>query len=180
MQEYTIKQVSKQEPKRYEGKYGVTLYHKVRFEGSDEVVEIGRKENHRPKEGDKLYGTIEDTEYGKKFKAERKPFTSSAKPMRDDSAIQAQFAIKTAVAFLEKNDKATLDTVEQYAKDIFAMIGRVKASNSESSNPSLKAQWDKTIEAKNEDKPIPNDKVPLEAYKNIGLDTEVNLDDIPF
>ena len=179
-QEYTIKQVSQQEPKRYEGKYGVTLYYKVRFEGSDETVEIGRKEGNPPKEGDRLYGQIEETEYGQKFKAERRPFEAHRagnKPLRDDSAIQAQFAIKTAVAYLDNDEQATLDTVEQYAKDFFAMIERVKNSTQK---PSLKQQWDKTLEAKNEDKPIPNDEVPLEAYEDIGLDTEVDLNNIPF
>lgn len=172
-QNYTIKQVSQQEPKRYEGKFGVTYYHKVRFEGSDEVIEIGRKEGNDPKVGEQLYGTIEDTEYGKKFKAEKNPngYSGGGKSTKDEAAIKAMWAIGQAVSTVDKFDPSV---VLQVATTLYDMIEDVK--NHTPAKPSLKEQWNNTLASK--------DTPPVEAYKDVvaevDTDEEINLDDIPF
>lgn len=180
-QEYTIKQVSSQEPKRYEGKFGVTLYHNVRFEGSDEIVSIGRKEGNAPKAGEKVYGTVTENEYGKSFKSEKNPNNSygGSKYTRDDNAIRAQWAIGQAIALFAQSpsDKVDLEVLEANATRLYVMVDRVKTSNV-SESPTLKEQWNKTLGAKTEVKS--SDTPPVDAYDDITEDTEINMDDIPF
>ncbi len=158
--EYKIKQVSQQEPKRYEGQYGVTLYYKVRFEGSEDVIEIGRKEDNPPKVGEQLYGTVTSGQYGNKFKSEKKPFnqSSGSKYTRDDSAIQSQWAIGQSVQLAIAGGKPDLETIEAEAKKLFAMIERVKTGQATKEEANQEA-----IAALIEDK----------------IDEPFNLDDLP-
>lgn len=144
---YTIKAVKK-DPKEWESKYGPMKTWLIQVEGNGEPVQLNKKaESPAPEVGEPLYGTITETEYGQKFKSERLPYTGggggkSYQP-RDDEAIKAQWAIGQAVQlYVTQRDEinATLkDTgqmmsdmeyVEGQAKELFAMIDRVKESKS--------------------------------------------------
>lgn len=89
--------------------------------------------------GQKKYGVVET--YETKKGATRTRFVRKDKPQdapsaggrtwqpRDDSAIQAQWAIGQAVAVTNLTEKSgDYEIIEQYAKEFFAMIDRVKRS----------------------------------------------------
>lgn len=178
-QEYKVTKVSTQEPKVYEGQYGTTYYIKVMLEGVDEPVEIGKKSPDALKQGDTVYGTVTDGQYGKKFKAEKKPFgqPGGSKYNRDDAAIRAQWAIGQSVGWFSTRktvDEHLNERIEELAKVFYAMVDRVKGSVSESP----KTDWVKP-EVREKLQPK-EDTPPVDAYDNINEDTEINLDDIPF
>lgn len=68
--EYKITAVS-ENVKTYESKYGQMKEYKVKLEGVAEAVSINQKDSSpAPVVGSTLTGSIQDTEYGKKFKKE--------------------------------------------------------------------------------------------------------------
>lgn len=69
MAEYKI--VSAVKTGEYESKFGTMHKYAVQFEGEADGVEISQKPTTpAPKAGDSLTGTIENTQYGKRFKKE--------------------------------------------------------------------------------------------------------------
>lgn len=140
--QYIIEKVSNNPPKEWTGGFGPMVTYKVIFQGGPDVIEINKKpDSVPPKAGDTLDGTIEGTEYGKRFKAVSKqygqygaqskqsaPSTSSYQP-RDDNAIKAQFAIKAAIQFASmSNLPSNFTDIEDYAKAIYNMVDRVKGA----------------------------------------------------
>src|SRR5881396_458783 len=80
--------------------------YKVMLEGEDDPVDINRKPGNAPAAGELLTGTIEDSDFGKKFKPERKPFTPGGAP-KDTAEIKAEWAIGQANAYLStEKDKS--------------------------------------------------------------------------
>lgn len=132
MAEYTITKVSGQPPrvwsftdKRTGANVPMETY-KVMIEGEDEPIDINRKPGNPPRDGEVLVGTLEDSDFGKKFKSERKPFTPGAGGFRDQPDIKAQWAIRQAVA-IELSDKPVdMASVEVNARELFEMTERVK------------------------------------------------------
>ena len=180
--EYKIVQVSQQEPKIYEGKYGTTYYIKVKLEGINDPIEIGKKSPNALKVGDTVYGTITDTEYGKKFKAEKNPgnYSGGGKPTQDNTTMYVSYAKDLfVVMYTQDQGKINLELYEQYIKLIGLSGKALKQSVETEQKPSLKEQWDK-VRSDKEDKRIPNEDIPVEAYEDINMETEINLDDIPF
>lgn len=121
--------------------YGI--FYSVKFEG-DADTHLWQAKT-APQSGERVYGHIEKTKSGKttKFKrakkedipteASRGQSTSPAKKEwqpRDDDAIRAQFAIKTAVMLVSGKEVVTVPAIENWAKEIYAMVDRVKGSNS--------------------------------------------------
>lgn len=101
----------------------------------------------QPSNGDVLYGHIEDYETRagntrQRFRrVERpqetpKPFIGNkpAYQPRDDSAIQAQWALNQAREWVQYNAGSDTTVILEYAKEFFGMIDQVKASKQEPSS----------------------------------------------
>lgn len=164
-QAYKIKAV-RSKAKDWESKFGPMKTYLIQLEGNGEPVQINKKaDSPAPQVGDELFGDIEQSEYGQKFKAAQKPFASTAKKdwqPRDDKAIQAQWAIGQSTQMAIAMNVFEMATIEDMAKSYFAMIDRVKAGTAGSTQGSTK--------------PV------TEAENAIDLNTDqpINLDDIPF
>lgn len=136
MSDYTINRVSIHPPrtwsftdKRTGGVVQMETY-KVMLDGIDEPVDVNRKPGKFPVPLEVLTGTLEDSDFGKKFKPERKPFTPGGVG-KDQDLIQAEWAIGQAVAWLSNSkpdpDDDDMSKVESLAHEFFAMALRVKA-----------------------------------------------------
>lgn len=183
--EYTIQQVSERPPRAWsftnkQTNQEVKLEaYKVMLSGVPDVVEVNKPAGTKPQVGDVLTGTLEDSDFGKKFKAEKKQFTGGRgnyQP-RDDASIKAQFAIKTAVQAYGKLDiqagvinPRQLDDIEALANELYVMVDRVKNYKTDSQEP------------------LPDRPGDIQANGGFGQDQVVadfpdepiNLDDIPF
>lgn len=62
-QEYTITKISEDEPREWKGEFGTVYYIKVKLEGHNKPVTIGKKSPDALKVGDKVFGDIKPTEY---------------------------------------------------------------------------------------------------------------------
>lgn len=178
MSEYRITQVSGQPPREYYNeKFSSTTYYiKVKLEGHDRPVSIGKKSPDALKAGDTVYGNIVPTDPSKfdadNFKAERpaeRPQEGSGSrgyQPRDDMAIRAQWAIGQAVqtiAYLSpKAQDEWTATVERRAKEFYAMVDRVK-----NSSPITQKSVKKVFK-------------PDEVVADFDEEAPINLDDIPF
>lgn len=134
----------KSQAKDWDSKYGPMKTYLVQFEGNGEPVQINKKaDSPVPQVGEEVYGTIQETEYGQKFKSE-KQFNGGFKGQpKDEAAIKAMWAIGQAVSTVQNFDDPARDViglVENRAKDFFAMVDRVKGS-SESISPKEQNQY---------------------------------------
>lgn len=184
-EEYTIVAVGKT-VKDWENSYGKFRSYLVQVEGNGEPVAINKKaESDPPVKGDKIFGKIETTEYGQKFKSQKKPFSGGYQ--RDDAAIKAQWAIGQAVQLyglqLEGIKEAGLQDVEyleKQAKELFAMVDRVK-SGEPAKTPAR--DWGSVGKPKDTVAPVdPNisDAELKERLESQQFDEPINLEDIPF
>lgn len=191
MSEYTIAKVSSQPPREWsfaDKKTGSAVAmetYKVMLKGEDEPVEINRKPGNQPAVGELLSGTIESNEYGRKFKAERKPFTPSPS-YKDTGEIKAEWSIGQAVNWLgsHTSEASDLTDVEPLARDFFHMVERIKTStaNLQEGAGFLKARA--AVEAMKARQPSTSQKVEevtdlLDVVYDVSEDP-INLDDIPF
>lgn len=179
MGEYKITRVSSQPPREWSfadrktGNDVPMLTYKVMIEGQEEAVDVNRKaEGDAPKAGDVLSGTLEQTDFGYKFKPERKPFTPGG---RDTTEIRAQMSIKEANRWIanDPNSKHTMEELESTAKQIYSMVDRVKGSSSapvteQSGYEKAKSAAEKIKKTFSDGSPVTDDDAPI------------NLDDIPF
>lgn len=178
-QELTVRSWKAWEDRESDGdvlrdKYGNIQGSIVFEEHSGEQVDARFKEQPNP--GDKKYGVIEDyqTKSGKtRTKFSRKDRPEANQPSysgggnsngkswtpRDDSAIQAQWAINQAREYIQfqLGDKASLTEILATAKLFYGMIEQVKGSDA-------KAEPEFT------EKDVPT----------FDVDDTPNLDDIPF
>lgn len=163
MQDHTISAVSPK-TKTWSSQYGEMITYHVKLNDDDQVVQLNKKQDSpTPKIGDQVYGEIQDTEYGQKFKAAKKPFTPN-KPgySRDDSAIRAQWAIGQSMTHHNGAEQLSLTDIEATATALYLMVDRVKVA-------------DPTMIAKQEVKPAKD-----VVHTNIDMDAPINLEDIPF
>lgn len=179
-QEYKVTAVSPK-TKEWSSQYGDMITYYVKVDTEADAVQVNKKAGgNAPQVGDELYGTITSTEYGLKFKGEKKPFSPGGKSNyqpRDDESIKAQFAIKTAArmapSFVEKTGDLE-SWIEIEAKKLFAMVDRVKSSEPKSGYDTFK-QAGEAVKAKQE-QPVSNEEV--DSLINSG--EEISLADIPF
>jgi hypothetical protein len=180
MADFRVTRVSAKEPRSWsfkDSKTGAAIpmeTYNVMVEGESEPVEVNRKPGDKPAVGEVLTGSLETTEYGKRFKKERKPFTPGSFQPKDEAAIKAMWSIGQAVTFVGFHpDEAMITDIEPLARDLFAMVDRVKTG--EPSGFQKAAAVAEKIKAKN----------PIADLEEVGLpgsveDEKVNLDDIPF
>jgi hypothetical protein len=178
MSEFKITRVSMQEPRAWkftDKRTGEDVHmetHKVMFGGVDEPVQINRKPGNPPRTGEVLAGSIEDSEYGKKFKADPKPRPAFAP--KDTGEIKAQMAVKAAANLWSSKDWL-LGDIEKTASALFAMVERVKTGTSASVPQQAQSGYEKakaTVEAI-------KTKQPVDEIFEV-TDDPVNYDDIPF
>jgi hypothetical protein len=141
MAEYRITKVSQQPPREWSNPKGGTIYYiKVKLQGHDKPVEIGKKSPDSLHAGVVVHGTIEPTEFpADKFKADLLPQPGYGgggnRQPKDEAAIRAQMSIKAAIQALPQADvtgdnSRYLAAVEELATAIFSMVDRVKNSGS--------------------------------------------------
>lgn len=187
---YKITRVSSQPPREhYSQKYNSTTYYiKVMLEGHDRPVSIGKRAPDALKVGDTVYGTILPTAYdADNFKLEgNKPFA----PSKDTGEIKAEWAIGQAVTLfmpqMTAQNRPYFGEIEEYAKELFLMVERVKNSTdttvvaSQTGYEKAKA----TAEAIKTKQPSPSDGLKAfmadDGVIDVTGDEEINLDDIPF
>jgi hypothetical protein len=84
----------------FKTQYGEMLKYTVQFEGSEDWVQINQKpDSPAPKVGDTLEGTIETTQYGKRFKKAQGPGGFTGGRQNDPEtrgSIERQSALKVA------------------------------------------------------------------------------------
>lgn len=177
MADYTITRVSAKQPrswsftdKKTNEQVQMETYN-VMVEGESEAVEVNRKPGDKPVTGEVLTGSLETTEYGRRFKKERQPYTPSkgGYQPKDEAAIKAMWSISQAIAWLgEFESGSDVTDIEPVALDLFNMVDRVKTG-----------QPSGYLKAKEVAKQI---KTHAEVDKVYGLkdEDEINLDDIPF
>lgn len=176
-QDFKIEQVSSRAPEEFNTAYGTLEKYRIMLPGYSEAITINKKPGNRPKAGDVIYGTVENTTYGLKFNSESRPeyagkdskqSTSRASYQpRDDKAIQAQFAIKAAIATVVPSyEKGTVPAdaeIESWAHDYMAMIERVKIGSDpapypESDSPPPDVRSDGTYPEPGDRDWVPDDK----------------------
>lgn len=154
----------------------------VAFEGISEPVKWVVKDPTRLVVGDSYFGEVNEvtSKAGKPYRRFKKVSQEETNPgksytgstqkkewqPRDDSAIQAQWAIGQAVQLIgskitANKDGADLEPIEACAKRFFAMIDRVKNSPTENGSK----------EDRDED---------AEMHRLAAMSEEINLDDIPY
>lgn len=186
---YKITRVSSQPPREhYSQKYNSTTYYiKVMLEGHDRPVSIGKRAPDALKVGDTVYGTILPTAYdADNFKLEgNKPFA----PPKDTNEIKAEWAIGQAVTLYmpqkTAENRPDFEEIELYAKEVYRMVDRVKASQpspapSQSGYEKAKAQAEaiKTRQPSSSDGS--NGFITDDGMVDVTGDEVINLDDIPF
>lgn len=181
-QQYKVTQVVERD--KWGNDFGEFQTYAVKFEDSEEWVKWNRKlkdgKVEAPKVGDEVFGKIE----GGKFSLEKKDGFSS--PRRDftprpdhHEEIKAQWAIGQSLSKFEQNcyqamgaDRQTLlDNIEDFAKELYAMVDKVKGTQSTTSG----YEKAKQTRAKLDDEP----EEPDEVITDIG-DEPIDLKDIPF
>lgn len=153
----------------------------VAFEGISEPVKWVVKDPSRLVVGDSYFGEVNEvtSKAGKPYRRFKKVSQEETNPgksytgstqkkewqPRDDSAIQAQWAIGQAMSFFtaKSNGKQIAEPeVEEMAKRLFAMIDRVK-------------QGTPTENGSKEDR-----DEDAEMHRLAAMSEEINLDDIPY
>lgn len=156
-QEYKIAAVSPQ-TKSWSSQHGEFITYYIKVEGDDEPVQLNKKSGSpKPQVGEELYGSINTSEYGKKFKSEKRPFNKDNPDKQNQ--IKAQWAIGQAKDWVLQTTQ-DFGEIERTAAQFFAMVDRIKTS-----------QLPTTIKS----------TVVTETKKDVVVDPdEINLDDIPF
>lgn len=122
---YKIKAV-KPEPKQWSSQYGPMLTYTVLFEGREIPTEINKKQDSpAPKVGDEVFGDINRTEYGDKFKSQQKPFSGGGggaksfggKPQADPYTMFLSYVKDIAVALVNTKTYTT-DKLNEIATDV--------------------------------------------------------------
>lgn len=127
---YVIKQV-REKPKEWDSAYGPMLTYLIQVEGNGEPVSINKKpESPAPQIGDELYGTIEETKFGQKFKSAPKPFGGSS-PRREyhdnSDGMRQGMCINNAANFVTAHAPETIEAadwaqmVHDYASELYLL-----------------------------------------------------------
>jgi hypothetical protein len=118
-------------PKEWESKYGTMVTYKVKFEGSDDIVDVNRKQTSpAPKVGEVLTGAIESTDFGKKFKAAPKQFGGKLgyqkSPEERDGIFRCNALNNAVMAAPTVLPKANADAVLDLADKFYSWLRNEK------------------------------------------------------
>ena len=151
----------------YESKFGQMYKYTVQLEGEAEAVELSQKPS-TPAPSGEIEGTIEDTQYGRKFRKEKPAFSGSSKndPSVQKSIIR-QNALTNAVNYCiaksaqdkeyELSGKHVIEVATYFAKY---------------------SQGEVTVVTESKPKEPKEEPLPPEPEKE--EEEEINLDDMPF
>lgn len=115
--------------------HGSFTVYKMQLAGVEGLVEVLQKPE-TPAPTGTISGTITDSQYGKKFKKDQGTSGGRGGYARDDNAIRAQWAIGQAVQVtLLSKTPDDQGAIEGLAKDLYAMVDRVKDSNKVAADP---------------------------------------------
>jgi hypothetical protein len=168
----------------WSNEFGKYQTYAVQFDDKNDWIKWNKKfkdgKVEAPKEGDEVFGVVENGKFSLAKKDYAFGSTKNTKPdwqPRDDDRIVAQWAIGQAVN-IYVNDKFLQDSradfepsVELWAKKLYAMVDRVKSGSDGSTTSQLPTQAEKPQQAA-----LPKEDV---VVMDIG-DEPINLDDIPF
>lgn len=175
--QYKVTKVSEETPKEWGEGTNKTYYIKVKVDGHDKPISVGKKSPNALSVGDELNGTITPTEYDTdKFKPEPKAFTPGVKtedPAKQDSIIR-QSSMKASIDLVVA-DKIELKELFEQAEKIVAWVKNEPKSGLEKAREtaeSLKPVVDQAKDAKSE--------ADAMFGKTEEIEGEINLDDIPF
>lgn len=170
--EYTI--VTSMKTGSFQGKFGETYKYGVLFDGEIDAVEVNQKpETPAPKAGDKLSGTIEVTQYGRRFKKESTgTFGAKSDPVRQES-IEWQSARRDAVDYCIAKSRLLFD------------LGKKKEAEEELTGKHI---FEVTYYFKGVDKvkePVKNEVVSakqeeMEDRNDDSAKNEIDISEIPF
>lgn len=146
--------------------------YKVMVDGEEDPIDVSRKPGNPPHVGDILSGTLETTDFGKKFKAAPRAGFTNFTP-KDQAEIKAEWAIGQAAMLEKKPDgKYMLTNIEMTATSLFAMVDRIKVattntdkSTSEPAKPdagSAKEVRDNISKTFNNGEPLPDEPINLD------------------
>lgn len=153
-----VESIGKVEPNSFNG------LTKTTFLSEGRVIYIFTKAGNEPSEGDQLDGDVAQDKAGNlKFtKTKNESYGGpqrTAQPKseiykkRDDTHIKAQWAIGQAVSIVSQNlkpdEELPFDGIEDIAKELFAMVDRVKDSDAPAeqtqipvADSAVKVDWD--------------------------------------
>ena len=169
----TYKIISAMKTGEFQSKFGTMVKYAVQFEGEDDAVEIVQKPTSPVPSGE-VSGTIETTQYGRKFKRDASGgFQGGNNPQRQ-SSIEWQSARRDAVDYCIAKSRLLLDLgkkkdaeEELSGKHIFEVALYFKGI--ETGATQLR---DKEKEAEQE---VEKEDAPVEDNQE-----EIPLEDIPF
>lgn len=112
------------ETKQWQSQYGAMVTYTVMFEGRETPIEMNKKpDSPAPRAGDEVFGDINRTEYGDKFKSAPKPFAGggfgggASKPYasksQDQFTMYLSYAKDLVVAMIAQGAKIDMDTAVQ-------------------------------------------------------------------
>lgn len=91
--------------RNWSSQYGEFSTYTVKLNGVNEAVQLNKKSSSpAPEVGDEVYGDITDSQFGKKFKSAKKPFTDSSK--------QSSSPAKKPDAFLRDATTVPIDMIK--------------------------------------------------------------------
>jgi len=161
--EYTIKSAMK--TGEYDGKFGKMFKYAIQVDGEANACELSQKpETPAPKVGDKIFGSIETTNYGNKFKKSAQGgFSKGSFQKSDPNTMLISYAKDIVVAFVAagkiKEEKEASNQITNFST-LFRGIYNI-LSNGE--NPIKKSE----VVTADDGQPIPEEE-------------EVDIEDIPF
>jgi len=143
----TYKVINSMKTGSYTGKFGEMFKYAVQLEGVDGAVELSQKpDTPEPKAGDDLNGTIEETQYGKKFKKEQAPYKGGGAGNRgyDSEGMAWGNSLTNAVAVVNaavmSGYKIVKPTPGAIAEEVLAVatklyVGRPAAKTNDAGDP---------------------------------------------
>lgn len=158
-----MKVISAMKTGSYTGKFGTMVKYAIQFEGQEEAVELSQKpETPAPKAGDELEGTIEDTQYGKRFKKAQGSFSKGGFSKSDPTSFYLSYGKDIVTAFITAGIiKDTKEAATQWTN--FATLGKklyddLSAGHNPIKTPEKPVQSQTTYSARDDEPPMPEER----------------------
>lgn len=189
MQDYKVLQFKKGDFQDNHGNYWCDMA----LEGVSEPVRIVVKDPSKYADGMELYGEVKEqtSKAGKTYlrffrgQKEQQSFIKKEWQPRDDSAIRAQWAIGQSVVLYNANNEDSLgphmNVIEAQAKELYAMVDRVKGETPVKTLETPQTGYDKAKQVRKQLDYDASDDPEFASMMAKGLEADdIKLDDIPF
>lgn len=171
--EYKVVSVIK--GREYTDKFGPKVSYTLKLEGIEEAVEVSQKPSTTPPQaGDVLKGSIQDTQYGKKFKKEYTQAPQAqggSKQFKADpdsrESIEWQTSVKAAVEIVRDFHSVNKmpEDLEEYTREIDTVAAHIKELINIKPKPVVKEVEPEVEEDDAPDKLQDPDLPPVELYE---------------